>query len=1041
MHSYRRLLLMFVSGIVLLLSISAPQPVSAQQNQRLVESVDITGNRRLRKDDILYYVQTRAGDPFNEQQIQRDLQAVLALGFFDKTGTRVFTEEGARGGVNVIFEVTELPIIRDLQFDGLKSVAESDVLKAFRERRVGVSKESIYDPVKARNAMRVLKELLAARGHPNAKISENRDEVSATSIALTFVIEEGARVRVVEIQFEGNQVFSDGSLRGSMKYVKEAGLITRFKGLDILDREKLEYDLHQVDNYMRSKGYLQARHGEPRVEGIGPRRTGLPVLPLPFLSSVDEGLRVTVPIIEGRVYRIGEMKIEGNSIFSEETIRQVIGLNKGDIANGERIGKALFENLKKYYGQQGFIEYTAEPSPTFKDNPAKPEEGIVDFVIAIEEGKQFTLRRLEFVGNTFTRDNVLRREVLMNEGDIYNQTAWEYSIVKLNQLGYFDPIDKEKDADFRTNEEEANVDINLKVTERGRQQISFNGGLSGIGGSFFGLEYSTNNLLGRGEILSVNLSAGNRQKYIQFSFTEPYIKNRPITGGFSVFGYTQQFFGEGTFLSQNLNAQQGLTGSPIDFFNVSEENLFTRTSFGGSLFASAPLSEFYRKRRFTQFSRVGASYQFSTSSVKDPAVNQGSTCGTTGSTTVSSNPQFIPVIYCQPNIITSRITGSFAYDTRNANVDPTSGKELSVQVALAGLGGDVRTYQPTVSYTQYIPMRRKRADNPEVFGFRLIAGTVGNFATSSKVRNSNSLAFVDGVPIFERYFLGDEYTIRGYNVRSISPLAPLQTFITSRDVKVAANGTGAIDEIVGIAPNAALVGTFTGLTGNNMARISSSFTPIGADSQLLGNFEYRIPVVGSTVQLAAFADIGTAFNLRTKNDQFFNSNFLDDQPFLGTVGGIPCPRVAGGFAAPNLSAIAACIADTDLALVGPLTLNPGLVMRGNRLATTVELDNATNLVGFDPTTGLPFGFQQVFLRGQVQTNTAVRLSQSLFSHFGDYRASLGMEVRVQVPVINVPFRLILAYNPKARQDQLINGFPFIFNEKKKVFRFSVGRTF
>ena len=158
---------------------------------------------------------------------------------------------------------------------------------------------------------------------------------------------------MVEIQFEGNTVFSDGKLRGAMKLVKEAGLITRFKGQDILDREKLEYDLRHVDNYMRSKGYLQARHGEPRVEGIGRRRTGFPILPLPLLSSVDEALRVTVPIVEGKVYRIGEMKIEGNSIYSEDAIRSVIGLNKGDIANGEKIGKALFENLKKIYGAAG----------------------------------------------------------------------------------------------------------------------------------------------------------------------------------------------------------------------------------------------------------------------------------------------------------------------------------------------------------------------------------------------------------------------------------------------------------------------------------------------------------------------------------------------------------------------------------------------------------------------------------------------------------------------------------------------------------------
>ncbi len=1033
MHSYRGFLLIIVSGIVLLaFMISAPRVVNAQQSQRLVESVDITGNRRLRKDDILYYVQTRPGDPYNEQQIQRDLQAILALGFFDKTSTRVLTEEGARGGVNVIFEVKELPIIRDLQFEGLKSVPESDVLKAFREKRVGVSKESIYDPVKTRNAIRVLKELLAAHGHPNATIEEKRDEVSATSTALTFVINEGERVRVVEIQFEGNTVFSDGKLRGAMKYVKEAGLVTRFKGQDILDREKLEVDLRHVDNYMRSKGYLQARHGEPRVESVGPRRTGFPILPLPFLSSVDEGLRVTVPIVEGRIYRIGEMKIEGNSIFSEDAIRGIVGLNKGDIANGEKIGKALFENLKKYYGQQGFIEYTAEPTPTFKDNPQKPDEGIVDFVITIEEGKQFSLRRLEFIGNTFTRDNVLRREVLLNEGDIYNQTAWEYSIIKLNQLGYFDPIDKDKDADFKTNEEEATVDLTLKVTERGRQQISFNGGLSGIGGSFFGLEYSTNNLLGRGEILSLNLSAGNRQKYAQFSFTEPYIRNRPITAGFSVFGYTQKFFGEGTFLSQNLAAQQGLSGSQIDFLNVSEENLFTRTSYGGSLFASAPLSEFYRKRRFTQFSRIGASYQISTSSVTDPKVNQD-----------PNNPtKFIPVIYSQPNIITSRGTVSFAYDTRNASVDPTTGRELSLQVAVAGLGGDVRTYQPTLSYTQFIPLRRKRSERPEVFGFRILAGTVGSFATSAKVRSSNSLAFVDGVPIFERFFLGDEFSIRGYNVRSISPLAPLDSFITSRNVVIASNAAGTPVAVPGAPAGLANIGVFTGPTGSNVVQLPRSFTPVGADTQVLGNFEYRIPVIGNTVGLAAFADIGSAFNIRGKKDQLFSSNFLDDQPFLSTVGLISCQRPGtNGLAQVSLTSLAACSsANTDLALI-PTLSGPALVMRDNRIITTSELDSARDIRPIDPLTGLPFGLQPVFLRGQAQTNTAVRLSQSLFAKLGDYRASLGMEVRVQVPVINVPFRLIFAYNPKARRNQVIDGFPFFFNEKKKVIRFSVGRTF
>src|SRR6266481_3119482 len=210
MHSYRVVWLAVLSIAIGTACLFVASPARAQQPPpRLVEEVDIQGNRRLRKDDIVYWIQTRQGDPYNPDQVARDLQTINALDFFEKTETKVTIEDAPRGGIRVTFYVKELPIIRDIQFEGLKSVSESDVLKTFRERRVGVSKESIYDPVKARNAVRVLKELLAARGHPNATIEQRIEEVSNTSTALTFVINEGERVRVVEIQFEGNTVFSD----------------------------------------------------------------------------------------------------------------------------------------------------------------------------------------------------------------------------------------------------------------------------------------------------------------------------------------------------------------------------------------------------------------------------------------------------------------------------------------------------------------------------------------------------------------------------------------------------------------------------------------------------------------------------------------------------------------------------------------------------------------------------------------------------------------------------------------------------------------
>jgi outer membrane protein insertion porin family len=998
-----------------------PKTVSTSgTQQQLVEEVDIQGNRRLRDDDLLYYIKTRAGDPFSPQQLERDLRELLSLNFFDKTATRVLTEEGVRGGVRVIFEVKELPIIRDLQFEGTDSLPESEILKQFRERRVGISKEAVFDPVKVNAAKRVIRELLASKGYPNAEVTENVEEVSATSVAVTFNIEQGRRSRIIEIDFVGNEVFKDGELRGALELVRETGLISRFKGQDILDLRKLEYDLQKnVREYMFSKGYFQARIGDPVVEGLGVKRTDfipLITLPLPLLSSKDDTLKITIPVTEGRLFRVGDVKIEGNSIFSEQQIQGYIGLQKGDIADGKRLRKALFEDLKKVYGSQGFVLYDVDLNPEFKDNPTNPKEGIVDVNITIDEGKQFRLRRLEFAGNTFTRDRVLRREVLINEGDIYNQLALETSIVRLNQTQYFDPIDKDKDVEIRTDEESGDVDLIVNVKEKGRQQISFNGGVSGIGGSFFGLEYSTNNLFGRGEVFSFNVGFGNRQSSLQISFTEPYFRDRPITVGVSLFASRYKFFGEGTFLSQNpdlfFEAQ-----NPFGTVLTNEDNLFTQTTYGASIFATAPLSEFLPKRRFSQFSRVGLTYQFSATTITDPPVNQQGNAATA-----------IPIVFRQPNITTSRVIPSFVYDSRQpaANgIDTLRGRQLAVSLGFAGLGGDVRTYSPSVTYTQFIPVRRRRSPNAEVFGFRIQAGTVGAWAETDKVRSANSLAFVNGVPYTERFFLGSEFDLRGYNVRSIGPIAPVDTYVTARNVVVASNASGTPTPVPGLSPERAReiaqLGAFTGPDGANPGLISQSFTYIGGDTQLVGNFEYRIPIFGP-VSLAAFADVGTVFNLRKGDIQRINSEFLQDQQLLG-------------FGSLN-----------NVFLRNNTTIQPsflgGLILTSDgRLLTRGEFVNIyCTPLGTCPIS-LPSGLQEIYLRGDAQTNQVVRVGDSRFAKFGDFRSSVGLELRVQVPVVNVPFRLIYYYNPNAKLG-FTQELPGLFLPgKRNGFRFSVGRTF
>ncbi len=1002
---------------------------SAALQQQIVENVDIQGNRRLRDDDLLYYIKTRSGDVYDPAALERDLKELLSLNFFDKTATRVITTEGVRGGVNVIFEVRELPIIRDLQFTGSKAITESDILKKFREERVGISKESVYDPVKARGGVRILRELLASKGYPNAKINIKEEEVSATSIALTFEVEQGNRSRIIEIDFEGNENFKDSELRSQLTLVQATGLIARFKGQDILDLRKLQYDLGKnVLAYMRSKGYFQARLGEPEVVGLGVKRTDfipLITLPLPLLSSKDDTLKIIVPVTEGRIFRVGELKVEGNSIFSEQQILAYIGLKTGEIANGKRLQDAVYEDMKKVYGGQGFVLFNAEYEPEFKDNPANPKEGIVDIKIIIDEGKQFTLRRLEFTGNTFTRDRVMRREFLINEGDIYNQNYLDISVARLNQTQYFDPIDKEQDVEIRTDEEQGDVDLIVKIKEKGRQQISFNGGVSGIGGSFFGLEYSTNNLAGRGEILSFSLGAGNRQQSLQFTYQEPYFRDRPISVGFSLFASRYRFFGEGTSLTQNTDVLNDLF-NPLGQITTDSSNLFTQSTYGATLFATAPLSElFLKKRRFTQFSRIGLTYQISATSITDPPVNQ------------SADPAArIPVIYAQPNILTSRITGSFVYDTRQpaANgIDTLSGTQITASFALAGLGGDVRAYQPNLSLSKFIPVRRKKSKNPEVFAFRIEAGTIGAFALTDTVRNANSIAFVGGVPAYERYFLGSENDIRGYNSRSIGPIAPFDTYVTSRNVVLTTNASGTavpyngfIDPATG-QPDptrsqeiANAIGLVTGSGGANPALFTRNFRFIGGDTKILGNFEYRIPIFGPAT-MAVFADVGSVFNLRKSGIQTINTEFLADDTFLG----------AGRLTALGL--INTPVLENSFGSI--------LYYQGRVLTETDFINEFCRGNRFGCPTSLSPEVQQFYVRGEVQQNSLLRVDDSAFGKLGDFKASVGLELRVQVPVVNVPFRLIYYYNPNAKLG-FTEEIPGIFLPgKRNGFRFTVGRTF
>ncbi len=227
-------------------------------------------------------------------------------------------------------------------------------------------------------------------------------------------------------------------------------------------------------------------------------------IPLFYPNKPGKRADITIPVEEGRQYHLAKINFVGVKFFRtpETLMRPIFGMGEGDVFSTAKLRKG-FEQLRKLYGEFGFIDFVAEPS--FEPQPNSDQ---IDLTLNFDEGKQFFVRRIDFSGNTTTRDKVIRREVLLNEGELFNTRMWEMSILRLNQLGYFEVLKEEEAAKIERDTKNNTVDITLKVKERGKNSVQLSGGVSGISGSFVSFGYSTNNFLGVGETLSISFAVG-----------------------------------------------------------------------------------------------------------------------------------------------------------------------------------------------------------------------------------------------------------------------------------------------------------------------------------------------------------------------------------------------------------------------------------------------------------------------------------------------------------------------------------------------------
>jgi len=794
---------MMVLTVLLALFFGVVEPQTLQTfDPNRVEDVRVSHNRRVPQDTIKYQLQTKAGDRLNMDVIRADVKRLYAQGHFDDI--RVEEEDGKTGKI-IIFWVKEKKTIRSVKYEGLNSITNSEVLEKLRDKKATISQESTYDPSKIKKAETIIKMMLAEKGHQDATIEATTEDIPPNSVAVTFKVTEGPKVRIEKINIAGNKVFSDGQIKKSMKLIKETSPITVFNSKDTYFDLKLADDLTRIRMLYAEHGYVRANVLDPIVETKPHQvmrtlpfiRAPFPFgIPLPFWKKKVDRYFITINIEENDQYRVGEVKVTGNKRFNELVIRAILGLVPGEIFNEERLRKS-FDNLKKLYGSQGYINFTAVPLQDFDES-----KKIVNLTINVDEDRQFFVNRIAFSGNTTTRDKVIRREIMVEEGQVFNSSVWDMSLQRLNQLGYFEEI-KTEDAEVKPSTTEPQVDINLKVKEKGRNSIGFNGGVSGIGGSFMGLSYETNNFLGFGETLAVTLQGGTRQSQYQFSFTEPYLFDRPLTTGFTVF--------KTSFRYDQARELFGIDPSKLPSGLGFENRLnFEQKGSGFNVFGSYPFRIWNRFGlnfgiNHSQTSEINAATKDYFSAVKTQ--QEQSFLSTAGGGAFSDFHAHTLI----PSFSRNRTNGPA--------ISPTSGYSLSTTFEYTGgpLGGTVNYLRPTLDYRMFHPMNKGR----NTLAVRFLSSFVTGFRGTA-------------VPYYQRFFLGGDFDIRGFDFRQIGPIAHVVRTINAVDPE----------------------------TGNLVSRPFDDVVYVGGDTQGVMNVEYRIPIIGRVFTMAPFFDIGNAWVAR-----------------------------------------------------------------------------------------------------------------------------------------------------------------------------------
>ena len=710
-----------------LLCLLAGRPARGQdaaESAPLVERVEIRQNQFLPKETLLFYVSTKAGDRYDEMRLKDDFRRLWNTGFLEDL--LVSVADGKTGKI-VTFTVREQKRIQIIDYTGSKELTKSTIEDKLKEKDATIRVDTFYDLAKIRHVEQVIRDLLDEKGRRFGSVKHDVKTVGGSGLQLTFIIDDGPKVKITEIDFKGNKVFKDGQLRGAMKKLKPSGFwnLSWLGGKSTYTEAKWagspedpRGDRGRLEDYFLNRGYVTATVGEPEITISEPTKEKKP----------KATMKIVIPVTEGDQYRVGEVKFEGLTVFKEESIRPIFKLKTGDVYDDSKLKKG-FEKIRDAYGSQGYFQATGLTKRT-----PDAQRKVVDVTLSMDEDKRYFVGRIKFTGNETTRDKVIRREVYLNEGEVFNTEALKLSIKKINQLGYFKPMEGAPDlAPSPLGEDK--LDVTFKVQEQNRNQFTFGGGVSGLEGVFLNASFQTANFLGLGETLQLSAQKGARAESYQIGITEPYFLDRPITAGFDVFKRR------------------------IEYQTYANVVGYTERASGLNLIFGRPVG---------RFSRVFLNYTYQVVDIENlTAQEQANLAATTPLLPTTTAPVYDPFFFGQEGKQHQSTLGpSIVYNTVDNPWTPHAGKKITLSSPFTGgpLGGTLNFYKPDIEAIFYIPHTRRSA-----LGIRGQFGYILPFGDTATVDPKTGR---NGIPLYQRFFLGGEQQIRGYDIRAVGPVDP-----------------------------------------------------------------------------------------------------------------------------------------------------------------------------------------------------------------------------------------------------------------------------